>query len=103
VCIPKQELRAWTIYPEEGAANNDCASRDRKEWSDERAAASYDGVMGADDADFDNLAKTVLDPIDLLLKLEVEGELPTYDQVRRLIANTKIVNWPTTIPEELGA
>ena len=105
VRIPKKRLQEWGIYPcTIGAGNEDgggdgtpVASKERKDWMEERENVSFEEVMAPTNDDVECLAKNILKCVDLLLSLEHEEKLPSFDDARRLVENSRSVNWPDKI------
>ena len=99
--IPKDDAKKVNLYQSDPSVP--AAAQERKDWNEIKANTDYDEIIKADDEDILRFTKSILAPISLLLKLDSEHELPTTDECFELCKHGRDMDWPTTIPEELGA
>lgn len=83
------------------------ASRLRKNWLEEREKenVNFESVIQPSCRDYDILAETILPLINLMLKLESDGVLPSNEEAAALLlqGDNPEITWPTTIPQKYGA
>ena len=66
------------------------ASRIRKDWKQIRNLTDFEQIYSPSDLDYNNLGKTILSTINLILDLECRGLLPPYDDTIALLKSEMI-------------
>ena len=62
-----------------------------------REDSSYDDIFGTKENDVNNLAEISMNIIESLIKMEVEGKLPTIAECRNLVKLGRNFVWPSKI------
>ena len=67
-----------------------------------RDDADYDTIMNLSYEEDNLLATSVLQTIDLVLKMESEEMLPSYDDTKAMLLAEDNVDWPDKLTQEFG-
>ena len=96
LCVRKHTLQSKGLYDIVKTPRDD-----GKIWDEVKSSVSFQEVLETDDVDANNLAEVVLSPIDVLLRMESQGQLPTTEECFNL-CEAESFEWPFSVTDGLG-